>query len=256
MENNKKRRGIKMNAHVLYFSPTGGTEKVAQLISGELGADALDVTVYNYDLSFGADDLLFFCFPVYGGRIPAPMYKRMDNICGSMTPAVMVAVYGNRAVDDALIEMSDLARRQGFRTVGGCEMIAPHSIDRHFGAGRPDADDTALLKDFLGRLMAKEKLTTVAMPGSHDYKKYKGLPIHPVSGKECSGCGTCAQECPTGAIDPGDPMKPDTDKCISCMRCVSVCPFEVRHVPKPALLAAKAALAAKCAGRKEPKFYL
>ena len=241
-----------MKTTVLYFSPTGGTEKVAQIIAGELKADALDITTFGYDLSYDADELLFFCFPVYGGRIPSPLYKRMDGMRGDRTPAVMVAVYGNRAVDDALIEMSDLARRQGFRTVGGCEMIAPHSLDRSIGAGRPDDGDAAKLKGFLKELMAKESFTTVAMPGSHDYKKYDGLPFHPVSGKECSGCGTCAQECPTGAIDPGDPMKPDPAKCISCMRCISVCPFEVRHLPRAMKLAAAASLKVMCAGRKEP----
>ena len=138
-----------MKTTVLYFSPTGGTEKVAQMIAGELKADALDITTFGYDLSYDADELLFFCFPVYGGRIPSPLYKRMDGVRGDRTPAVMVAVYGNRAVDDALIEMSDLARRQGFRTVGGCEMIAPHSLDRSIGAGRPDDGDAAKLKGFL-----------------------------------------------------------------------------------------------------------
>ena len=125
-----------MKTTVLYFSPTGGTERVAQLIAGELKAQALDITVFDYDLSYGEDEVIFFCFPVYGGRIPKPMYKRMQGIRGARTPAVLVAVYGNRAVEDALMEMSDLAREKGFRTVGGAEMIAPHSIDRRFGAGR------------------------------------------------------------------------------------------------------------------------
>lgn len=245
-----------MKSTVIYFSPTGGTERVAKFIADELKADALDITTFDYDLTYGEDELLVFCFPVYGGRIPAPMYTRMAGIRGNNTAAVMVAVYGNRAVEDALIEMSDLARSKGFRTVGGAEMIAPHSIDRRFGANRPDERDKAMLRDFLNKLMNKEKLSVVAMPGSHDYKKYGGLPFRPISGKECSGCGTCAQECPTGAIDPGDPMKPDAKKCITCMRCVSVCPFEVRHVPKAMLLAASATLAAKCAKRKEPKFYI
>ena len=139
---------------------------------------------------------------------------------------------------------------------GGAEMIAPHSIDRRFGAGRPDESDTAKLMEFLHKLEAKEKLGVVAMPGSHDYRRYDGLPLHPVSGRDCSGCGTCAQECPTGAIDGGDPRKPDPAKCISCMRCVSVCPFEVRHVPKALLLAASASLRLVCSTRKEPKFYI
>lgn len=245
-----------MKTTVLYFSPTGGVEHVAQFVAGEVKADALDITVFDYDLTYGEGEKVFFCFPVYGGRIPAPLYKRLSGIRGEGANAVLVAVYGNRAVDDALIELSDLVRRKGFRVVGGAEMIAPHSLNKRIAADRPDESDKAKMRDFLAKLMAKDTFGVVAMPGSHDYKKYDGLPFHPISGKECSGCGTCAQECPTGAIDSGDPMKPDAKKCISCMRCVSVCPFEVRHLPKAMQLTAAASLRAMCAGRKEPKFYI
>ena len=139
---------------------------------------------------------------------------------------------------------------------GGAEMIAPHSIDKRFGAGRPDASDIAALNKFLASLMAKQELTPVAMPGKRPYKEYKGIPVYPTSSSKCSGCGTCAQECPTEAIDPGDPQHTDKSKCISCMRCVSMCPFSQRRVPKAMQLAASAALIKMCAGRKEPKFYL
>ena len=104
--------------------------------------------------------------------------------------------------------------------------------------------------------MAKQELTPVAMPGKRPYKEYKGIPVYPTSSSKCSGCGTCAQECPTEAIDPGDPQHTDKSKCISCMRCVSMCPFSQRRVPKAMQLAASAALIKMCAGRKEPKFYL
>ena len=169
---------------------------------------------------------------------------------------MLVAVYGNRAVEDALLEMSDLCLNRGFTVVGGAEMIAPHSIDKRFGAGRPDASDIAALNKFLASLMAKQELKTVAMPGKRPYREYKGIPVYPTSSSKCSGCGTCAQECPTEAIDPGDPQHTDKSKCISCMRCVSMCPFSQRRVPKAMQLAASAALIKMCAGRKEPKFYL
>ena len=103
---------------------------------------------------------------------------------------------------------------------------------------------------------ARENLRDVPMPGSHDYKPYKGLPLYPSSGIHCSGCGTCSAECPAGAIDQGDPRKPDKTKCISCMRCITVCPFGARSVPKAAQLAVSAALLKMCAGRKSPSFYL
>ena len=122
-----------MKTTIICFSPTGGVEKVAQLIANELKVAApYDYTTRGYEVSFSSDDLVFFCFPVYGGRIPTPMYDRMNYVHGNGAKAVLVAVYGNRAVEDALLEMSDLCLNRGFKVVGGAEMIAPHSIDKRW----------------------------------------------------------------------------------------------------------------------------
>ena len=64
-----------MKTTIIYFSATGETEKVAQLIGDELNVTPFDYTVRGYDISFGPDDLVFICFPVYGGRIPAPLHS-------------------------------------------------------------------------------------------------------------------------------------------------------------------------------------
>ena len=139
-----------MKYAIFYFSPCGGTKSVADIISKELGdAPMQELTTPSMNTAIDHDTLTFFCFPVYGGRIPKPMYDRMKIISGDKTPCVPVAVFGNRAVDDALLEMSELAEKCGFVTVAGCEMVAPHSIDPQFGAGRPDASDKAKLHEFL-----------------------------------------------------------------------------------------------------------
>ena len=152
----------KMKYAIFYFSPCGGTKSVADIISKELGdAPMQEITTPSMNVALDNETLAFFCFPVYGGRIPKPMYDRMDIIKGNNTPCVPVAVYGNRAVDDALLEMSDLAAKQGFVTVAGCSMIAPHSIDPSFGAGRPDASDKAKLIDFLKKLKEKDSFAEV-----------------------------------------------------------------------------------------------
>ena len=53
----------------------------------------------------------------------------------------MVAVFGNRAYDDALLEMQDVASEIGFRVIAAVAAVAEHSIIRKYGKGRPDADD-------------------------------------------------------------------------------------------------------------------
>ena len=54
--------------------------------------------------------------PVYAGRVPALAVERLKGIKTSGVKCVIVAVYGNRAYEDALVEMQDIAteRRMNF----------------------------------------------------------------------------------------------------------------------------------------------
>lgn len=40
----------------------------------------------------------------------------------------------------------------------------------------------------------------------------------------CAACGTCAGECPVGAISEGDIYKINPDECIECGACADACP--------------------------------
>lgn len=249
---------------VLYFSPTGGTKKVAQLLAQALSAEEADITVSVPEQArrFGADELVVLCVPVYGGRVPLPFCDRVRELTGEQTMLAPVAVYGNRAVDDALLETQLLANRQGFVTVAAAAFIAPHSIDTQYGAGRPNADDVAILNDFAQKLAAKAasaesaKSAEITAPGNQPLREYKGLPLKPVVSMSCTGCGLCAKNCPAGAIDPKNPKKLDKNKCISCMRCIMICPNTARKIPAPLMLAARGSLKKMCSGVCTPAVYL
>ncbi|ABK62632.1 4Fe-4S binding protein [Clostridium botulinum] len=44
-------------------------------------------------------------------------------------------------------------------------------------------------------------------------------------GDSCVSCGSCASECPVGAISQGDSQfEIDANSCIDCGNCANVCP--------------------------------
>lgn len=248
----------------LWFSPTGGTKAVTRDIAGALaegGAAEYDLTVSAQRLSFGAEDVAVFGVPVFGGRVPASALERIATLKGDGTPAVLVAVFGNRAVDDALLELGDALKKQGFRAVAAGGFVARHSVCPEFGAGRPDGRDKAAQAAFAQAVKAKLALdgapAEVSLPGNRPFRKYDGIPVKPeVSLIKCGKCGACAKNCPVGAIPLSDPRKTDKKKCISCMRCISVCPHYARHVNPVIALAAKKTMAKFCTQRREAETYI
>ena len=141
-------------ASALYFSPTGGTKKIAERIAGRVceSADFLDVTVRAQELDFGPEDFAVIAIPVFGGRVPWPFAERLARVRAQGTPAAIVAVYGNRAFDDALLELRGMAEERGFKVMAGAAFIARHSIVPEYGEGRPDAEDIRKIDEFARRI--------------------------------------------------------------------------------------------------------
>lgn len=58
-----------------------------------------------------------------------------------------------------------------------------------------------------------------------------------------------------GAIARLNPSETDKETCISCMRCISVCPQKARGVNNIMLKAAAAKMKKTCSGRKENEIF-
>lgn len=251
-----------MRYYNFYFSPTGGTKKVADTVAqawGE-GFTAVDLMKPTEPKAFTSQDLCLFAVPSYGGRVPAIVVERLKVLSGNGAKAILIVVFGNRAIDDTLLELSDVLQEAGFQCIAAMEAVAQHSLMQQYGAGRPDAEDIQELKRFAQEIKTDLENNTLssqlALPGNRPYQKYGGVPLKPSASKGCIRCGACAEQCPVGAIPMTDFQTTNNQKCISCMRCVTICPEHVRKLNKMMVLAASQKMKKACSGRKNNKLYL
>ena len=252
-----------MNVHQIIFSPTGGTRRVSEILCHGMGVESVvtDLCVKTDDIQLpkiNEDDLAVIAMPVFAGRVPALAVERLRMAKANGAKCVVVAVFGNRAYDDALLEMEDVASEMGFRVIAAVAAVAEHSIIRKYGKGRPDADDEQKLKQFGADIIHKaerDDCTIPQVPGNHPYKKGGKVP-QPQGRRGCNRCGVCAKKCPVDAIPLSNPKTVDTTKCISCMKCVSVCPTGARRIGTIMTFLATQALKKVCATRKENELYI
>lgn len=252
-----------MKIHQITFSPTGGTRRVSDYICEGIDTRPLvtDLCVKEGQIrlpDIHEEDLVIIAMPVFAGRVPALAVERLRRIQSNRAKCAVVAVYGNRAYDDALLEMQDVATEMGFRVVAAVSAVAEHSIARVYAAGRPDAEDRKELAAFgaaiINKVEGSDTYKPLALPGNRPYRAGDTGPF-PTADERCTGCGTCLKLCPADAIPADNLRSVNKEACISCMRCLSVCPTKARNIG-PVEIMVTEKLKALCATRKGNELFV
>ena len=253
-----------MKITTVYFSATYTTHRIVGHIAKRLSEEITECDITNNDppeeTLISKDELLIVGIPVYAGRVPSMAVERIRKFKGNGTPAIAVAVYGNRDYDDALLELSDLLAENGFQVISAGAFIAQHSIFPKVGAHRPDVDDYLQINVFAdetNKILNKnrEKLLPIHVPGNRPYKVPGSIPVYPSGTSTCKECGKCVELCPVGAIPKEEPKKVDEEKCIKCGRCVVICPTKSREFKGMAYTMASIKFNMAYKERREPEMY-
>lgn len=257
-----------MNVDLIYFSPTGGTLKCANILCKAMALNTRHINLGQQDFLTEPPeaDLVVIAAPVFGGRLPRLVADRLRAYKGDEARVVTMVVYGTRAYEDALIELNDIAKSCGFDVVASAAVVAEHSIVREVGAGRPDADDKREITDFAKQVINKIEMldkgefcevAAVEVPGNFPYKDGMKVAATPICMPGCVNCGQCAIVCPTGAISISEgKIYTRLDRCMMCMACIAKCPNNARMLPTPVQAGTEEHLKHLVSVRRENEFYL
>ncbi|MBU1108012.1 MAG: 4Fe-4S binding protein [Candidatus Riflebacteria bacterium] len=259
-----------------FYSPTHTTQKIVTSIGAGIGIDPMNLIENNFTYPEYADtiinvepkDLVIIGAPVYAGRIAITAIERLKTMKFAGNLAVLVAVYGNRHYDDALIDLREVAISLGLHPLAAAAFVGEHSYstrDFPIAKGRPDAEDKKLAISFgekiakkLRALKSAKDLPTLELPGTFP------LPERPVLGpahaetmpNKCIKCGDCQTACPTGAIFYKNAYKTTPELCNLCCACVKACKRRARVIVSEHIPQIRENLSQTCADRKQPEIFI
>jgi len=259
--------------NLIYFSPTGTTKKILETIGENLNINNIkDYNITKFSETYNFPDnsenaVTIIGSPVYGGRIPVDAVKRLGQFKTDNSPAILVVVYGNRAYEDSLRELRDIAIQNGFKIIGAAAFIGEHSYSTAktlLAEGRPDKADLSLAKKFafnlnnkLNKLTSLDNIESLKIPGNYPYKEKGIAPVISPDTKEsiCTLCKTCEMVCPTNAVTVADSVITDKNLCIWCSACIKSCPENARFFDSPVIDKITKKLVNLCSEYREPEFF-
>ena len=265
-----------------FFSPTGNTRKLTLALASTL-SESLDLPLVQADftgpvrrqepLIFDDDEVAVVGLPVYAGRLPNLLLPYLQGLQGHNTPVVFLVSFGNRNYDDALLELGLLLEEGGFRCVGAAAIAGEHAFSRELGAGRPDRRDMRQVRELAKE--AAEKIRRGESSSVWDLLKEDPRPLKPyytprdrqgtpinilkvkpkVEKEKCIGCVRCVTLCPLGSIHPRD-VSNYLGPCMKCGACIKGCPEEARYYDDEGYLYHKSELEIEYAGRARNAVYI
>ena len=237
----------------MYFSPTGTTKKVIKTF-GETLSNALgcsEIKEMDFTLkkdrermySFSDKEIVVLGVPVYAGRVPNVLKEFLGHIQGNGALGVAIVAFGNRSFDDALVELRDIMKEDGFRVIGAGAFVGEHSFSRILGKDRPLPQDLEEAEEFAQEIARKIKAGLIEenfmVQGEVPYRPYytprnmEGdavniLKVKPKTSDDCIDCKLCVKLCPMGSISLEDPSH-IPGICIKCGACVKLCPVGAKY---------------------------
>ena len=230
------------NVHLVYFSGTGGTKRVAVCLEQAFLHQGCTVMVTELNVKPSEPveaDLTVLLYPVYACNAPVPVDEWIAQAPhGNGAYAAVASVSGGGEISPNTACRASVIRKleaKGYRVRWETMFVMPANFLVPYG----DALTAMLLRaapekaekfasDILSGRERRTKpkwadklasrLFAVEKKGSARFGKMLK------AGEACTGCGFCARNCPRGNIEMRGGKPEFGGKCVICLRCVYGCP--------------------------------
>lgn len=244
----------------VYFSPSGTTEKIVNEIAKNfnMNRENYDLLSFNEAKNFD-DELVIIGIPVFDGRIPKIASEKLSKMKGNNTKAIVVLNYGNIDYGDALLELTELLKKNNFDIIGVATTVSQHSQFNNIARNRPDSEDLEKINSFSKKIIEKLNSNTTNEIFVNGYKPYTDYvkPDFTVNCDDdaCVECMDCFYTCPEDAIEETNPRKTNLEDCTRCSTCINVCSENARSFSGESYYQAMEDAISNGLERREAEFY-
>lgn len=227
---------------ILYFSGTGNSGYVAKRIASALNDELFCMNdAIKFGESVGEKDYkrLIFVTPTYAWRVPRIVSDLIEKteFKGNI-PVWFVMTCGGEVGNAAKYNIR-LCKDKAFKYMGTAEIVMPENYIAMFDV--PSNTEAKKIveqaeQDILKTIDFLESDRAFLPMRNNLYDRFLSGPVNPVfyslcvksdkfyAGKDCIGCGRCAELCPLNniKIENNKPVWGKT--CTHCMACICYCP--------------------------------
>lgn len=229
---------------ILYFTGTGNSRHIAERVAEAIDEDLLCINdkIKSGDHSpIEIKGRLIFVTPTYAWRIPKIVEEwiRETEFPGASDTWFLMTCGGE--IGNAAKYNMALCKDKGLYYMGTSQILMPENYIAMFAV--PDEKKSREImtvgenrSDYMTGIICAEK--PLPRPRNNEYDKFMSSVINPIfyklfvkakkfrSTDKCVSCGKCVSMCPLNNITLENGRPVWGDNCTHCMACISYCPTE------------------------------
>ena len=243
------------NTLIVYFSGTGNSAYAAKLFAAQMGGKCLSIEDNtDFCAEFAAHDIIAFCYPIYGSRVPLIMRQFAVRHAADLQGKKLVILATQWAFSgDGARVFTDLFPKDHFDVIYAEHIVMPNNVNnifflrqtgdkslrRRMSAAKNKVERicrdinsgivkrrgfsgfSRLLGSMQGVAWQGSSANVAPKPGSMEDKAKSKVKIY----DHCNACGLCVTACPMKNLEIGGDAKIlHKNNCTVCYRCVNLCP--------------------------------